>query len=166
MALDKIKRNFTWLRKALGIIDKTTLPGLVDGDVRVVMDLFGWDRLPESQEIVASNPNTTQVSTAAFTDEGVLRLILLASTTHSDVGINHTMWITKRNPTRSLVVTGVPTDRDNVDSGEQCSMIGHTFLTAGEILIGNTDIATQVGTNMIITTSFVDLPFGEYFPAM
>ena len=42
-----------WMRRALGIIEKTTLPGEIVGEVRPTLDTFGWDKLsePERQSV-------------------------------------------------------------------------------------------------------------------
>jgi len=159
MALDKIKRQFIWLRKVLGIIDKTTLPGEVMGEVRVAMDMFGWDRLPEAQIAQVSNPLASFANSAVGPDD-VIRVILNASARHTDV-INHDIWIEK-NPVASLLRVGLnqPT---NVIGGTDAGLTRPTFLAPGDFLRARAEAAVGVGT-MVITTYFVDLPRGEYIP--
>lgn len=159
MALDKIKRQFIWLRKVLGIIDKTTLPGEVLGDVRVMMDLFGWDRFPEAQIAQVSNPLADFANSAPGPDD-TTRLILNASARHTDV-INHDIWIEK-NPAPGVLRVGLnqPT---NVIGGTDAGLTRPTFLNPGDFLRARVEAAVGAGT-MVITTYFIDLPQGEYIP--
>jgi len=160
--IDKIKRNFLWLRRALGIIDKTTLPGDVVGEVRPTVDLFGWERLPEEQFLatVAGDPATAIASAA--TPANTLRIVYGASLEHTDTGVNHICWLIKRRNPGSIDV-GLPTDRSDIDVGEFMSMIGTTFLVEGDFIIAEI-IGAPVAGQLSLRLNVVDVDLGEYVP--
>ena len=164
MARDKIKRSFLWLRRTLEIIDKTTLPGEILGEVRATLDTFGWDRLPSEQflQFVATAPQVAVASSTPPID--VLRVVLGASLEHTDTGVNHIAWLTKRRNPGPFDV-GIPTDRQDIDVGEFMSMIGRTFLINNDFVIAEIIGAPVVGqiTLRLIT---IDIPFGEYIPPL
>lgn len=161
MARDKIKRSFLWLRKTLDIIDKTTLPGEILGEVRPTLDMFGWERLPEEQIIfVAGTAVSIKVSTSP--PAGTVRLVLHCSLAPTGTGVGLTAILRKRNPAGTASV-GLPTDRDAIEDDEVASMIGHTFLTEGEVIVGEY-VNPPVGGVSTLTLSVIDLPVGEYIP--
>jgi len=162
--IDKIKRNFLWLRRALGIIDKTTLPGDVVGEVRPTIDLFGWERLPEEQFLasVAAAPNAA-VATVA-TPANTLRIVYGASLEHTDTGVSHTAWLIKRRNPGSIDV-GLPTDRTAIVVGEFMSMIGTTFLVAGDFIVAEVSAAPVAG-QLSLRVNVVDVDLGEYVPPL
>ena len=76
---DKIKRAFTWLRKALVITEKTTAPGALRDDIQIALDVFGWERYDETtNRNTVSGANVNSVSSPAVPQD-VLRLIIEAS---------------------------------------------------------------------------------------
>lgn len=162
MAQDKIKRSFVWLRKTLGIIDKTTLPGEILGEVRPILDTFGWDRL--SEEVVLSvNALFPAVAVASATPPvGTLRLILHASLEHGDAGVNHIAWILKRRNPGGIDV-GLSTDRADIDAGEFISITRATFLRNNEFIIAEM-LGVPIAGNMSLRTFHIDLDPGEYLP--
>ena len=161
MAIDKIKRNFVWLRRVLGIIDKTTLPGEIVGEVRPTMDIFGWDRLfgPTEHDTSGVAAPATTVS-GPVTPDDVLRVVLHASVVHTDTGVTHFLWIDKLMPIGGFIVgmpvplAAVPVD---VDVGTQSWI----FLEPGSTLRGRADTALVAGA-LVLDINFIDLPAGEY----
>jgi len=160
--VDKIKRSFVWLRQALDIIDKTTLPGQVLGEVRVGMDLFGWDRLQESTHDNSGAAAPASTVTGPITPDGILRLVLHASVVHTDTGVTHFLWIDRAQPVGGAIVgitspnVAVPV---NVDVGAT-----HWFwLEPGSTPRGRADVALVAGA-LVLDMLFIDLPFGEYIP--
>jgi len=164
MASDKIKRSFLWMRKSLGIIEKTTLPGEVLGEVRPTMDLFGWERLVDLQ-VERINAAAPAVSIASnVLPDGVTRYIHSCSLTHTDTGVNHeASLIKRRNP--SAFNVGIPTDRTTISTLQQCSMIGRTFIKGNEFIIGQVLVPPVAGV-ITLTFYFVDIDEGEYIPPM
>ncbi len=155
-----INRAFSWIKRTLEITEVATVPTLILPEVRAVADLFGWERL-EHLEIEAANGAAPALVVASATPgPGVLRLICAASLTHTDTGVTHQCSINKRtNPANFNV--GLPTDRDTVEVGEFCSMIGRTFLVENDFLIGSVITAPVAGT-LSLRFYFVDLTIGEY----
>ena len=92
MAIDKIKRAFIWMRVALRITDKTTLPGDVLGEIRPILDTFGWDRRSPESSGPGDGPQTENnqsnlagdVVTLSAVPEGVMRYVLYASASHDE----------------------------------------------------------------------------------
>lgn len=164
MASDKIKRSLLWMRKTLGIIDKTTLPGEINGEVRPTMDLFGWERLEnlQVQRINAAAP--LQVVVSGVVPPGVIRYVHAASVSHTDVGVTHEVSLVKRRQPNTLNV-GIPIDRSTISFEMFASMQGRTFIREGEFLLGQVVDAPAVGV-LILTFFFVDIDPGEYINAM
>jgi len=162
VALDKIKRNLVWLRRALGIIDKTTLPGQILGEVRPTIDTFGWERLPEEQFLTTTAPAPAVAIASAPTPDITLRLVYGASLEHTDTAVSHTAWFIKRRNPGALDV-GVPSDRTAIVVGEFMSMIGTTFLVAGDFFIAEIT-GTPVAGQLTLRLNVVDVDIGEYVP--
>ncbi len=160
--IDKIKRNFLWLRRTLGIIDKTTLPGDVVGEVRPTIDMFGWERLPEEQFVAATAGQPNPAVATAATPADTLRIVYGASLEHTDTGVTHTAWLLKRRNPGSIDV-GLPADRTAIVVGEFMSMIGTTFLVAGDFIVAEVSAAPAAG-QLSLRINFVDVDLGEYVP--
>jgi len=158
---DKIKRSFVWLRKTLGIIDKTTLPGAVLGDVRPVMDLFGWDRLSDQAAIFESPftgaPGTAVTST--ITPLGVVRVVLFAAVRHTDPGVSHFLWIDKVVPGLQTV-SMTPSPIDNLTNVPQ-GLGRYVILEPGSFLRGRSADALIAGA-LALDFNFIEVPAGEY----
>lgn len=164
MGIDKIKRNFVWLRQVLGIIDKTTLPGEILGDVRPTMDLFGWDRLGEASSFSASAVAAPGfLVNGPITPEGIVRLVLNASVRHTDAGVDHLLWIDKdmRGPSAQLV--GVTTPYLALPTGVDASADHWIMLAPRHRLRGRAAAALVAGA-LTLAFEFIDLPQGEYIP--
>jgi len=158
---DKIKRNFVWLRKVLGIIDKTTLPGEILGDVRPTMDLFGWDRLGEVTSFSTSFSAAPANSTAgAITPEGFLRCYFSGGVRHTDVGVDHFLWIEKIMPDAAQVVELTPATVAVPVTVPQ-ALDRWVFCEAGARLRGRAGVNLVAGA-IAMNLNFVDLPIGEY----
>lgn len=164
MASDKIKRNIIWLRKTLGIIDKTTLPGEILGEVRPTMDTFGWDRLDDLQNERVNVAAPGQVAASTVVPPGIVRYIHAASITHTDTGVTHEASLVKRRQPNTFNV-GVPTDRRLITDLMFCSMQGRTFIREGDFLIGQV-VTAPVAGQLTLTFYFVDIDPGEYINAM
>lgn len=162
MPVDKIKRSFLWIRKSLGIIDKTTLPGDVNGEVRVAMDLFGWDRL--QQPGVHQNSGTTAATTVngLLCPPDVLRLVLCGDVHHNDP-IDRTIWMEKVTPA-SAVALGIVVPR-LLGTLEGNPLERWVYLVEGERLRARAD-AMGVAAVLSLTLSVIDVPVGEYIAAL
>ncbi len=86
MARDKIKRAFIWMRNAMRIIEKTTLPGEISGEIRPIIDVFGWDRLQEPvfETATVTGGAATEVQLSVV-PENEARLYLSADFFHTSV---------------------------------------------------------------------------------
>jgi len=162
MAIDKIKRSFVWLRQVLGIIDKTTLPGDVLGEVRVGMDLFGWDRLTVTEHDTSGAAAPASTVSGPVTPQGILRLVLHASVVHTDTGVNHFLWIDRVQPTGGAIV-GITSPNVAVPVNVDVGMQNWAYLEPGTVMRGRADIALVAGA-LVLDILFIDLPFGEYIP--
>ncbi len=162
MAIDKIKRSFTWIRNALRVIDKTTLPGEIQGDIRPSIDLFGWERLPEEQILQVAAAATGEVLSAT-PPVGTLRLVLHCSLLITGSGVGVTAIIRKRNALGANC--GLPTDRDAIEDDEVASVIGRTFLAAGDVIVA-AYVNPPLGGTSTLSLNVVDLDIGEYIPPL
>jgi len=167
VAIDKIKRNFLWLRKALGIIDKTTLPGDITGEVRPTIDILGWDRLAglgAGNIETATGTLATDIVVLDVVPQGIARYVIYASCSHNDPAGLHLQ----------LQVRGSGVDiglSDNlIQDAQQLPMrtglSRNILLQPGEQLICRSHSTPAAGTGLFIRMKFVDLDPGEYVPPL
>lgn len=168
MARDKVKRAFTWIRKSLDIIDRTTLPGEILGEIRPTLDTFGWERLSGEVQTSTDSASATSTVSGPTTPEGVLRYVIYAHIEQQEAaGTDLTCWI-------DMAVI-VPAFRIAINqptlipggAGPARTALGlerPIVLRPGERLNGRSNPATGVGVSLQIKMVFVDLPFGEYIP--
>ncbi len=159
-----INRALMWLRKTLEITEETESPQVLSEKLQPVIDVFGWERLPEEQFNTATvaAPGIALASPATPTD--ILRVVYGASLEHTDTGVNHIAWLLKRRNPGALDV-GLPTDRQDIDVGEFLSMIGRTFLVEGDFIVAEVIGAPAAG-QLTLRLNFIDLPIGEYIPPL
>ncbi len=159
-----INRSLMWLRKVFEVTEETESPQVVGELLRPVVDVFGWERLPEEQFEIATAAQPATAVASSGTPVDVLRLVLHASLRHTDTGVNHVAWVLKRRNPGPFNI-GLPNDRVDIDATEHLSVIGHTFLVEGDFLIGEV-IGAPVAGSLSLATNFIDLPIGEYFPPL
>lgn len=167
MALDKIKRSFIWLRNALRIIDRTTLPGEILGEVRPSIDVFGWDRLAnDTQEELVQGADATSIVVLTAVPQGIMRYVIYASMSHNDPG-NITLSMQVR-----LAAGITPTDIAVQGSIKnvpvqpfRTSLDRNILLKPGEALIARSAPTPAVGAALFIRYKFIDIDVGEYIPA-
>lgn len=173
MAEDKLKRSFIWLRQALRIIDKTTLPGTIVGEVRPTIDIFGWDRLnpessgpgngPESLNNNGALANTTASMVAV--PAGVMRYIINASCQTDDAALIAFMRM-------EVVKDGIaiaaqePFFLNANGANVRIGLNRHLLLETGDVLQCVSSVAPAAGQRNSIRARFVDIDFGEYIPAV
>jgi len=165
MARDKIKRAFTWIRKSLRIIDRTTLPGEILGEVRPTLDTFGWERLSETPQTDLSETANATATDGPIVPEGTMRYVLFASVQHDEPdGGNRICWIelvTSSFPVgilEHLTIAGDSTASTRVRYGSPRPLL----MRPGELLRGRSTAATGVGRNLGLRQVFIDIPVGEY----
>jgi len=171
MGIDKIKRSFIWMRNALRVIDKTTLPGEIEGTVKPTVDLFGWERFAPAlvgqgpQLVTATGADATDVVVTTPVPSGVLHYVMFASCSHDDpAGLLLTMQV------RTLGADiGVAEGDGNVAvnaSPFRLSLKRPIILTPGDSLICRSVPAPAALTSLFVRYKFVALEFGEYIPAV
>ena len=170
MARDKVKRAFIWLRNTLRIIDRTTLPGEILGEIRPTLDTFGWDRLSPAAagegvgptDLNAQGTLNADIVTLAAVPQGVMRYVFRASCSHNDpVAGGLALSIQVRNGSIDIGL--------NPSQAVEANPIRHgmdrSFLLApGEQLICRSVPAPGLTERLFIRYRFVDLDFGEYIP--
>jgi len=164
LATDKIKRNFIWLRKVLELIDQTTLPGQVIGDVSPTMDLFGWDRIREAVVENALGAGGANIALAAVVPEDRIQVVFEASVRSSDAANAQDLWVAHRSISRTSIDVAVsPTFRQDVGfNGSHASTGRIILLSPGERLIGRSNPAPAGGNDLTLSLRSLNLPFGEY----
>ncbi len=152
-----------WLRKVLQVTEDTESPSVLSEIVRPTMDVFGWDRLGGVREF----DNTGAAAPALIvngpvTPIDVVRLVTHASVVHTDVGLDHLLWITKVLPAGAGTV-GVhsPALAVPINVDEACRH--WIYLQPGTLLRGHADVALIAGA-LVLDLEFIDLPIGEYIP--
>ena len=162
MARDKVKRAFVWIRKSLRIIDRTTLPGEILGEIRPTLDTFGWDRLAEVTFEADAGSNTSRATTS-IVPEGVMRLILAASVEHSDPAVSHTLWIDHEiTGTTTAIAVQTPALIIGATPQLRLPLMRRLLLRPGERLSGRAAPTTGLGITLEVNMIFVEIPVGEY----
>ncbi len=172
MARDKVKRAFLWLRQTLRIIEKTTLPGEILGEVRPTIDTFGWDRLNPQSSGPGIGPTNENAQGALAADsvtltgvpQGVMRYVIFLSCSHNDPvagGLELSMQIRTGG-----IDIGIGESRVIAANPVRNGITRNILLAPGELLVCRSVPAPAVGTRLFIRYRFVDIDFGEYIPAI
>ena len=178
MAIDKVKRAFTWLRNSLRIIDRTTLPGEILGEIRPTLDTFGWDRLAPVSSGIGVGPQVESASGVLGSNtvsvnpvpEGVMRYVIYCSGFHDD-----TTALALSLQVRIPVPTGtveIAIDKGTgVAAGQIASPIQHglernILLAPGERIVLRSVPDPGGVDRLSILYKFVDIDFGEYIRAI
>lgn len=162
MAIDKIKRNFVWLRKVLRITEKTTLPGQILGEIRPALDTFGWD-LPPIQFVSQSTPGVTTATILPVVPEDEAHLFFACDIFHDDPVGSKDIAILYRKGTIEEV--GVQGTVDNVVEKFLVTLPRPMLVQAGSSLMGRATSSIAAGSDFIIRGLFVRLKPGEYLAA-
>ncbi|MEE9263822.1 MAG: hypothetical protein V3V11_05150 [Vicinamibacteria bacterium] len=167
MARDKVKRAFVWIRKSLRIIDRTTLPGEILGEIRPTLDTFGWERFNEPESSSVSSANVNFIVGPAV-PEGFLRYVLAASVETNAAILNETIWI---DWSAGGVVTGLiqpflAPPRDLPGGEVRVGLERPIVMREGDTLRGRCNPTMAGGERVFINQRFVDIEIGEYIPAV
>jgi len=161
MARDKVKRAFVWIRKTLRIIDRTTLPAEILGEIRPTLDTFGWDRLASTEFATASSPGATTLVQLAAVPEDEAHLFVAAHVTHDDpVGSKDiTLMLEDLGGNRTALTTTV-----GPNASFFIALLRPILVAPGARLIGVSRNAIAGGSNFVIAGLFARLDVGEYIP--
>ncbi len=170
MARDKVKRAFVWIRKTLRIIDRTTLPGEVLGEIRTTLDAFGWDRLsPASAGEGAGPVNETAQSplngnTASLTavPVGVMRYIIHASASTNDPLGTGLINLQVRTGDPGAPEIGIDKATVAIVQPMLHGLERSLLLAPGEQLLAVMVPGADVVSRVFIRAKFVDIDLGEY----
>ena len=171
MAIDRVKRAFTWLRNTFRVIDKTTLPGEIAGTIGPTVNVFGWSRLELGgpQSVNAQGADATNFVQLTAVPDGVQRLVLRASLETNDPLQTATLSIQVRSGGIDIAVSIPGRVEPSVVPGSTPIRIGlerNLLLLPGEQLIGVSLPAPAVGSALILRYNFIDLDVGEYIPSI
>ncbi len=155
-----INRALMWLRRTLEITEETESPQVLSEKLRPVIDVFGWERLPELQILQTAAAATGEVLSGSPAT-GIVRLVLHCSVLLTGSGVGVTAIIRKRIPSGANV--GLPLDRESMEDDEVTSMIGHTFLVEGDAIVA-AYVNPPAGGTSTLSVAVIDLPVGEYIP--
>ncbi len=162
MAIDKIRRSITWIRKALQITEKTTNPGTVDGNIVPTIDTFGWEEL-EDPTVLRTIGVAVNTIASAVVPADVLRVVLGASVQTNDTVQAFTMWIEHVDAETALAVSVMrPADLPISAVTIRVGLPRVVIMRPGDFLRGRSSPATGVGLDLRLTVRSVDLPIGEY----
>jgi len=174
MAIDKIKRAFIWMRNTLRIIDRTTLPGEILGEVRPGIDTFGWDRLsPQSAGTgvgpVSENSQgslASDIASLSAVPQGVMRYVIFASASHDDpVAGGLTISLQVRTFAPALLDIGISPGISIAADPARVGLDHPILLAPGEILLARSSPAPAAANRVRVRMLFVDIDAGEYILA-
>lgn len=163
MARDKVKRAFIWIRSALRIIDRTTLPGEILGEIRPTLDTFGWDRLAEATfetatgGVGASNVQFTTVPA------GFVHLYLQASARITVAG-PFNVWVGMRGPAVGPIGTVACAPLAAAILGQKAAPIQRPVIVPEGFSLEARSEAAIVAGSVILEAFRIVLPVGEYIP--
>jgi len=166
--VDKIKRSLIWLRKTFRIIEETTLPGQILGEIRPTVDAMGWERRLEE---VVNNSSGAAAANIAFGPEtpgDVLRLVTAASVEHNDAtqAIDLSIWQRTISPlfgttdVALIDAVTIPIGRGGAING--AALLRPIVLKPGDRLIGRSFPAPAGAAILRIKMFFIDVELGEY----
>ena len=165
MPIDKVKRAFTWLRKSLRIIDKTTLPGEILGEVRPTLDVFGWDLIAENppEQVNNSSAGATLFTRLPPVPEGEVHLFLTCDAEHTDPVGSHILRIDYRDETALAESTIVSVATGTALFDDRVIIRRPILVTPGARLVVISSDSIPIGSVLNIRGHFVRLNLGEYF---
>ena len=158
-----INRALSWLKKSLEITEKTTAPDSLQADVRPIIDVFGWERHLEAQRFDLDGAATVASVLSPVTPQGIVRWYVAAAIESTDPA-SLTLWINRRVLPGNIDV-GISTPQVVV-AAIPVALTRHVLLLPGETLVGRSEPAPAVATNLNLRAVFIDLPFGEYAPPL
>ena len=171
MASDKVKRALIWLRTSFRITDKTTLPGEILGEIRPVVDVFGWDRYNPRSVGAGSGPSfqnanggvATNIALLSIVPDDVSRLVIYASMSHNDpAGLIMAMIVRGGGVDLAVAMSSVAIVPEPI----RFPLPRQILLQPGEQLIAVSEVAPAAGFRLNVRYKFVDLDPGEYVPAI
>ncbi len=161
-----INRALQWIKKVFEITEVATVPTQVLPEVRAMVEVFGWERLPEGTTVVQVGGAAANQVVTAVVPADICRLVLEASVVSSDVAIRQTLWIAHRGVigTGADVAVGLPFDQAIAFAGTPGVANRAICMQPGERLVGRCVPAPGVGEELTMTFRHIDLPIGEYVP--
>ncbi len=157
-----INRALMWLRKTLQITETTDSPRVLSEILAPSIDVFGWERLNETTQLVTAGTNVNTVASPAVPAD-VLRLIVSASVETSNSVLAFHMWMDNLDFVSGTNIgvmrpIAVPISAIIIRNGFESRL----FLRPGDVLAGRCTPSTGVGETLTLRQRFVDLPIGEY----
>jgi len=167
MAQDKIKRSLLWIRKSLEIIEKTTLPGTINDQIRLTIDAFGWERYVEMETRAFSGVNVASISDTQV-PEGFMRYIASAGLETSNNVLALHFWFENTIVRGGAQTAGLsrPFEMAIGTAGMRFGLDRPVLLAPGDQFTGRSVPATGVGETLILRMRAIDLPIGEYFKSL
>jgi len=168
MAIDKVKRAFIWIRNSLRIIDRTTLPGEILGEIRPTLDTYGWDRLRPGPAGEGAGPTAENAQGVLATDSvllsavpaGIMRYVIFLSGSHDDP-VAGGLELSFQLRTGTIDV-GIAPSRVTAANPVRMGLDRHLLLEPGQVLLMRSVPAPAVGERLFLRMRFVDIDFGEY----
>jgi len=157
MAIDRIKRAFTWMRNSLRVIDKTTLPGEIDGVIRPRLDVYGWERLQTVTHQSVQTVGTVTETPLPTVPEGECRLYFAVDLQHSDAAAKAIVIAFATGNLRTTLLRQI-----NIAQNETLALERPVLVPPGSFLVGISRQAVPTPQLFIIRGEFITLDIGEY----
>jgi len=168
MARDKVKRAFVWMRNSLRIIDRTTLPGEILGEVRPTIDTFGWDRLAPGSAGEGAGPTAENAQGGLASNSvllsvvpaNVMRYVIFLSGSHDDP-VAGGLELSFQLRTAGIDI-GIAPSRVTAANPVRMGLERNIVLIPGQQLLLRSVPTPAVGERLFLRMRFVDIDFGEY----
>lgn len=166
MARDKVKRAFIWLRDSLRVIDKTTLPGEILGEIRPTLDTFGWERLGGPLQLESNTSGLgSNGNVLTPVPEGIMRYVVYASCSHNDTVSSLTLSLQVRHPVGPTDF-GIAPAIDILQAPVRLGLDRRILLAPGQQLACFSTPAPGGAFALTVRMLFIDIPVGEYIPPL
>jgi len=157
----RFSRDSSWLRRALppevGDGDVGT-PDFLPPEIRAIVDLFGWARIPEAVEFQVSGGNTAFVVVIPATPQGTIRVVLFAQAWHDDV-VNHTMSIALASSTSPAASISPPVSSPALI---EAVLLRTIIMNPGDTLYARAQPGVAGAPLITGLARAINLPIGEY----
>jgi len=162
----RLNRVMDWLRQVWQPTQPFQQPDSVDPTIKLVADAFGSSRLDFTQiesQLLSIGPGVgDQRAFMAPAADGFLRLILAASATHNDA-VARQVWF---NVGQAAFLYGVGVQSWPTVSQNGVAVMGGRVLVPESYSFGVSIEASSAATTLTANVVYVDLPIGEYSPAV
>lgn len=163
---DKIKRALTWIRKTLDITERTNMPEGIMRNIKPTLDVFGWERVPETVAVALAGTNVSSQFSAIVPEE-TARLVYSASVETTNDVAAFWLWIEHSVAASAINVGLMRPILTAAGTGlMRCGMDRTLIMSPGDRLVARANTLVGAAETLSIRMRYIDLPIGEYVPPL